>query len=119
MTTVLPAAAVPTATWSTAWADALGELEMSVEEAEALLHAAHTSGSVGDVDTVNAAWTPPSNLGLLPAPLVERATALLQRQVRVATQLAQAAAHSRRQLRAVDGMRATGEARPVYLDTAG
>ena len=51
------------------------------------------------------------HLGQLPAPLVDRARALLGRQVRVAQQLAEAAAHSRRQLRAVEGMRATGRVR--------
>jgi hypothetical protein len=115
VTAVLPGTA-PAPAWSTAWADALAELEMSVAEAEELLHAAHAPSPAAIAAT---AWVAPSGLGLLPASLAERATALLQRQVRVAQQLAEAAAHSRRQLRAVEGMRATAEASPVYIDTAG
>ena len=107
--------------WSAAWADALAELEISVDEAEALLRAAHTTGPVdaGAVAAIGSGWSPPIHLGQLPAPLVDRAKALVDRQLRVARQLAEAAAHSRRQLRAVEGMRAQAEASPVYLDTAG
>ena len=98
--------------WERAWSDALAELEMSVGEAEELLRAGHATAPAG-------LWQPPSHLGQLPAPLVERARALLARQVRVGQQLAEAATHSRRQMRAVDGMRGTAEAGPVYIDTAG
>jgi hypothetical protein len=119
MTAVPVGASVGAATWSAAWADALGELEMTVDEAEALLHAAHAPAAADLAGAVRVVWTPPSHLGQLPAPLVERATALLQRQLRVAAQLAEAAAHSRRQLRAVETMRATAEASPVYIDTDG
>ncbi|GAA2726498.1 hypothetical protein [Cellulomonas aerilata] len=120
MTAVLPRPAGSPA-WSAAWTDALAELEMSVDEAEALLRAAHTRGAVdvAAVAGVGSGWQPPTGLGQLPAPLVDRAKALLDRQVRVARQLAEAAAHSRRQLRAVEGMRATAESGPVYIDTAG
>lgn len=120
MTTVLSRPAGSPA-WSAAWADALAELEMSVDEAEGLLRAAHATAPV-DVDAVSAVgygWRPPTGLGQLPAPLVDRAKALLDRQLRVAQQLAEAAAHSRRQLRAVESMRATAETSPVYLDIAG
>jgi hypothetical protein len=120
VTGVLPRPAGSPA-WSAAWADALAELEMSVDEAESLLRAAHTTGAA-DIAAVSAAghgWQPPTNLGQLPAPLVDRAKALLDRQLRVARQLAEAAAHSRRQLRAVEGMRATAESGPVYIDLAG
>ena len=119
MTTVLSRPAGSPA-WSAAWADALAELEMGVDEAEALLRAAHSSPI--DVDAVTAVgygWRPPTHLGQLPAPLVDRARALVDRQVRVARQLAEAAAHSRRQVRAVESMRATAEQAPVYLDIAG
>jgi len=118
MTAVLTGPA-PAPAWSTAWADALAELEMSVDEAEALLVAAHRTGAVDAVLTPTRGWIPPTHLGQLPAPLADRARALLGRQLRVAQQLAEAAAHSRRQVRAVEGMRATAEAAPVYLDTAG
>ena len=100
--------------WDQAWADALAELELSVDEAEALLRAGHAA-----VPAAPAVWQPPAGLGLLPSPLADRARALLGRQLRVAQQLAEAAAHSRRQLRAVDGMRAEAESSPVYLDLAG
>ena len=124
MTPALTGAGAIAPGWSTAWADALAELEMSVDEAERLLVAAHRADAVDGAGavtsmTLRAAWTPPSHVGLLPAPLAERATALLERQLRVAQQLAEAAAHSRRQLRAVESMRAGAESRPVYLDTAG
>ncbi|NMR21032.1 hypothetical protein HIR71_12515 [Cellulomonas fimi] len=99
--------------WDVAWSDALADLELSVADAEALLRAGHATGPVGP------GWVPPSHLGQLPAPLVERAQALLDRQVRVARGLAAAAAQSRRELRAVEQLRATPEATPVYLDTAG
>ena len=119
MTAVLagPPAAAPS--WSSAWADALAELEMSVDEAEALLAAAHRPAAAAVAAVAAAGWVPPSHLGQLPAPLVDRARALLGRQLRVAQQLAEAAAHSRRQLRAVEGMRRTAESSPVYIDTAG
>lgn len=120
MNAVLPRPAGSPA-WSAAWADALAELEMSVDEAETLLRSARRSAplDVHALTVVGSGWQPPANLGQLPAPLVDRATALLDRQVRVARQLAEAAAHSRRQLRAVEGMRATAESGPVYIDTAG
>ena len=122
MTTVLPRAGAPGPAWSTAWSDALADLEMSVDEAESLLRAAHAPAAASSATAAvlaAATWTPPSHLGLLPAPLLERASALLDRQLRVGQQLAEAAAHSRRQLRAVETIRATAEANPVYLDTAG
>ncbi len=118
MTAVLSGPA-PAGAWSTAWADALAELEMSVDEAEQLLLAARRSGDVDGVVAPTRGWLPPTHLGQLPAPLADRARALLGRQLRVAQQLAEAAAHSRRQLRAVEGMRATAESGPVYIDTAG
>jgi len=105
--------AVPAPGWSTAWSDALAELELGVDEAEALLRVGHATGPTGP------AWQPPTTLGQLPAPLRERAQALLHRQLRVARSLAEAAEHGRRHLHAVDHLRATPEATPVYLDTAG
>jgi hypothetical protein len=104
--------------WDRAWADALAELEISVDEAEALLRDAHALGTATVVGPV-ATWIPPSHLGLLPTPLADRARSLLRRQLRVAQQLAETATHSRRQLRAVDGMRSESESDPVYLDAAG
>ncbi len=116
MTAVLAGVGSAAPAWDTAWSDALAELELSVDEAEALLRAGHAERT-GPLRA--ATWQPPSGLGQLPAPLVDRARAILTRQLRVAQQLAEAAAHSRRQLRAVDGMRADSEASPVFIDTAG
>jgi hypothetical protein len=112
-------AGVAAPAWSTAWADALAELEMSVAEAESLLLAARRPEGPDASALAIRTWTPPTHLGQLPAPLADRARALVDRQLRVARQLAEAAALGRRQLRALEGMRGTAEATPVYLDTAG
>jgi hypothetical protein len=116
MTAVLAGPGTTAPAWDAAWSQALAELELGVDEAEQLLRAGHAERTA-PLRVVT--WQPPSGLGLLPAPLVDRARALHARQLRVAQQLAEAAAHSRRQLRAVEGMRATAESAPVYLDTAG
>lgn len=99
--------------WEAAWSHALTELELDVAQAEALLRADH----VGPVSA--QPWVPPTGLGPLPAPLVERAQALLDRQVEVARRTAEAALLSRRHLVAVDAMRERPPALPVYLDTQG
>jgi len=97
--------------WTDAWSAALAELELGVDEAEAVLRAGHAPAP--------STWLPPTNLGRLPAPLLERAQALLGRQLEVARSLAEAAEHSRRHLLVLDQVRAAPEALPVYLDTAG
>ncbi|WP_185972481.1 hypothetical protein [Georgenia yuyongxinii] len=55
----------------------------------------------------------------MPASLRTRAAALLERQTEVARQISEAASMNRRQARAVQAMRASGPARPVYVDMAG
>lgn len=113
MTTTLTRAGSAAPGWTTAWSNALAELELGVDEAEALLRA-------GDPSPITTyPWQPPTHLGQLPAPLRERAQALLARQLHVARGLAEAAEHSRRQLRLLDKVRVSPEATPVYLDTAG
>lgn len=97
--------------WSTAWSSALAELELGVEEIEAALRAGQTPAA--------STWQPPTTLGLLPAPLRDRAQALVGRQLHVARALAEAAEHSRRHLQVLEQLRATPESLPVYLDTAG
>ena len=97
--------------WTAAWSDALAELELGVDEVEAALRAGRTPAVI--------AWLPPTHLGQLPAPLRERAQALVTRQLHAARALAEAAEHSRRHLAVLDQLRATPEAAPVYLDTAG
>jgi hypothetical protein len=116
MTAVLAGVGTTAPAWDTAWSQALAELELSVDEAETLLRAGQVERNGG---LRAATWQPPSGLGQLPAPLVDRAKALLDRQLRVARQLAEAAAHSRRQLRAVVGMRSDSESTPLFIDTAG
>lgn len=97
--------------WSDAWSAALAELELGVDEAEGVLRAGHVLAPT--------TWLPPTNLGQLPAPLRDRAQALLGRQLEVARGLAEAAEHGRRHLQVIDQVRAAPEAPPVYLDTAG
>lgn len=102
----------PEPQWDSEWANALGELEMNVAEAESMLA----------IDRVFAEqardpWTPPVGLGPLPAHLVERARTLLARQLQVSRELASAARNSRRHDRAVSHLQLTSPAPPVYLDT--
>jgi len=98
--------------WDQAWADALGALELDVAEAETMLAVDHVFSA-----TVRDPWTPPTNLGPLPAHLVERARTLLGRQLDVSRQLADAARNSRRHDRAVSHLKAGTATPPVYIDT--
>ncbi|WP_448070885.1 hypothetical protein [Georgenia yuyongxinii] len=91
---------------------ALAELEIGVEEAKRSLTGDH-------LPERRDPWTPPHDLGPMPASLRTRAQTLLDRQTEVARQIAEAAAMSRKQARAVQAMRANGPARPVYVDMAG
>ncbi|MGV8968418.1 MAG: hypothetical protein ACOH2F_19300 [Cellulomonas sp.] len=97
--------------WTAAWSDALAELELGVDEIEAALRAGQAPAA--------STWQPPTHLGQLPAPLRDRAQALVTRQLHAARALAEAAEHSRKHLAVLDQVRATPEATPVYLDTAG
>lgn len=102
--------------WQRAWSEALDELELHADLAERLL--AHHHLPRPERDRL-AAWHPPAGLGPLPAPLLERARALLARQSELARRAADAALLSRRHLAAVDGMIARPEADPVFVDVAG
>lgn len=113
MTTVLTRPAGPAPGWTQAWSDALAEIELGVDEAEELIRAGRATGPVGP------AWVPPTELGLLPVSLRNRAEALVARQLRVARSLTEAAEQSQHQLRLLARLRATPETTPVYLDTAG
>lgn len=112
---LLPRLAAPT--WDAAWSTALTELELDVAKAEALLRADHVPAK-GPAATV-AQWRPPVGLGPLPASLMTRAQALLDRQLDVGRRIAEAANLSRRQAAAAEGMRSRPPAVPVYLDTEG
>ncbi|NTV38506.1 MAG: hypothetical protein HGA51_00895 [Demequinaceae bacterium] len=98
--------------WVDAWSHALGELEMDVAEAESML-------AVDRVfeEKARDPWTPPINLGPLPAHLAERARTLVARQLFVSRELASAARNSRRHDRAISHLQVTSPTPPVYLDT--
>jgi hypothetical protein len=112
---LLPRLAAPV--WDAAWSAALTELELDVAQAEALLRADHVPAK--GPATVIAAWRPPVGLGPLPASLLTRAQALLDRQLDVGRRIAEAANLSRRQAVAAEGLRSRPPAVPVYLDTEG
>jgi len=96
--------------WDAAWESALAALELDVDAAEHLLALDHIA------DAPPNPWAPPAGLGPLPAPLADRARALVVRQVEVGRRLAEAAALSRRHSRAAEAMRSAPPSVPVYLD---
>lgn len=98
-------------TWDVAWEAALSALELDVETAEHMLTLRDISADPPDP------WAPPAGLGPLPAALAERAAALLDRQVEVTRQVAEAALLARRHSRAAQAMRSAAPASPVYIDT--
>lgn len=104
--------AADSSTWDEAWAGALEALELDVAEAEAMLSVDHIFEA-----TARDPWTPPVNLGPLPAHLAERARTLLGRQLEISRQLASAARNSRKHDRAISHMQWNTPAPPVYLDT--
>jgi hypothetical protein len=110
---LLPRLAGPA--WEAAWSAALTDMELSLAQAEGLLRASHASSLGGSP----APWHPPVGLGPLPASLVARAQALLDRQLDVARRTAEAANFSRRQAIAAQGMRSRPPALPVYIDADG
>lgn len=101
-----------TAQWVDAWSRALGDLEMDVVEAESML-------AVDRVfeEKARDPWTPPADLGPLPAHLAERARTLLARQLYISRELASAARNSRRHDRAISHLQVSSPVPPVYLDT--
>ncbi|MBX9246632.1 hypothetical protein ICW40_17720 [Actinotalea ferrariae] len=98
--------------WGVAWEAALSELELDVAAAEAMLSLDH----IADAPPRDP-WAPPTALGPLPAPLVDRARTLLDRQIEVGRRLAEAAELSRRHSRAAQALRQAAPSVPVYLDT--
>jgi hypothetical protein len=106
--------------WEAAWAQALGALESDVAASEQLLRALHSEAAMPLADGSLGSWVPPVDLGPLPETMEERARTVRARQLEVATALAVAAQHSRRQL-AFAGRVETGTgrpARPLYVDAA-
>ena len=104
-------AAPSSADWDAAWGDALSALELDVDLAEQMLALGHLAQDPPDP------WAPPAGLGPMPLTLVDRARTLLDRQIAVARQVAEAADLSRRHSRAVEAMRTQPPSSPVYVDT--
>ncbi len=102
---------MPAEPWHDAWEATLAEFELTLDEAEAMLAADHVPAP-----DASAAWTPPTGIGRIPAPLVERARTLLARQIDVSRRLATAAGASRREGRAISRMTLGTPAPPVYVD---
>jgi hypothetical protein len=98
--------------WVHAWTVALTELEVAVDEAEAMLHRLPATSEISA-----QRWAPPAGLGPLPASLQARAQALLDRHVEVTRQTAEAIVQTRRHLNAVAQMRSFAVSTPVYVDT--
>jgi hypothetical protein len=95
------------------WVAALAVLDLDVERAENLLQA----NVVVFPDLVP--WTPPTGIGTLPLPLLERARFLHARQLEVAEMLASAIVGNRRQAALADAIDSTRPAaRPVFVDRA-
>lgn len=97
-----------------AWASVLARME-----ADAAAAGRHTAGTASAV-TPARLWTPPQNLGPLPAELVQRARALEAAQRDAVERLEEAQRMTARHLAAVQSVpegRATG--RSVFLDVTG
>ena len=105
------------ADWDVAWLQALGALEVDVATAERTLAINHLP-SVDEI-AVLAAWRVPAEMGPLPAALVDRARALLDRQLAAATAIGRAMTMNRRHLAAIGAMNPVQAARPVYVDVEG
>ncbi len=102
--------------WRNAWVAALDELDLSIEQAEALLVSDHEAREYRVPDP----WQPPQGLGPLPLDLKPRADAILARQLATSRALAQAMVVNRQQsalLSRVDQTR-RGVPRPAYIDCA-
>ena len=98
--------------WASAWAAALDELELSLDQTERLLR-----GEDPDSGTAAAPWAPPALEGAMPVDLRTRALALHHRQQQVIRATAEAATALRRQAALTSRMStAPNEPGPVYLD---
>jgi hypothetical protein len=107
--------------WQAAWAGALDEVELGVEQAEELLSRLHAGRSVDpheSLSSLHGAWAPPTGLGPLPESMEERARTVLARQLEVGERLAAAAVQSRQQLAFTRRADVTAPARPLYVDAA-
>lgn len=91
------------------WEQTLTRLEADVDR----ISSAVAAGEAPDVDP----WTPPTDLGPLPAHLRDRAVGILERQTRVLASTSEAARGLARQRKVADRM-SSGRAgsAPVYVD---
>lgn len=103
--------------WIDAWSTALDGFEMSLAEAEQLVATGHLIDSA--FESLTLSWGAPAHLGPLPPALKDRATAILDRQLEMATHLAEAARSARQHLQVVEGLRQRAPSTPVYIDTVG
>ncbi len=100
--------------WHAAWTAALDEVELDVDLVTAQLRSEQPEWPAPDLT-----WTPPADLGPLPADLLSRAAAILDRQLQVAEELTRRMVDNRRQVELSSRMASRETARkPVYLDTA-
>ena len=100
------------------WASVLHDLARDAAEHERLL-AAVREGESEELPAA-AAWTPPSGLGPLPVDMREQAMQVLQRQLDLATRIAEAQTHNSEQQRLTERLiggygRTTA---PAFFDTA-
>jgi hypothetical protein len=102
--------------WHAAWAAALDELDLSLEEAEGLLASDHEAREYRVPDP----WRPPQGLGPMPLDLKPRADTILARQIAVGQALSRAMVANRRQAALLDRVVESrqGARRPAYIDCA-
>ena len=98
------------------WTAALREVELDVDAAEELLEALHRGAEFSDEVTLPS-WSAPQLSCPLPSDLVEHASSVLQRQLDVSRQLAEAIVQARVHHRAL-GKLDPAEHVPVFFDAA-
>jgi hypothetical protein len=101
--------------WDAAWSAALDELELTLEQTEALLR--------GELpEETPSPWTPPALSGALPVHLVGRAQSLFSRQQELIRQTAAAAAGAKQQLSLLSKVGEIADARrperSIYVDVS-
>jgi hypothetical protein len=99
--------------FAAAWRQALDELELEVDRAEAMLRAEHDWQDLAASGTTS--WVAPRIPAPLPESMRERAERILERQLAVAGRLSTAMTSSRRHLDVVDRL-VPSDARPMYVD---
>ncbi len=102
--------------WDASWAQALDALELDLTDTEAMIERLHADAAW--VPQPRPVWTAPAQP--LPAPLADRASALLERHRRAAEQLTRALVANRRQQRLAAQLDATtySTPSPFYVDAA-